>query len=173
MKIVDIFAEQLYAFHYQNEEDNEFDRLMDNWTDVNYLRTYAKENNIENINQFVRNKLKDAEQIQDLLEEITTNNEPLEYYFRPLFDTEQRVKILSLQKGKIGKNGLRLYAIKIDENLFVITGGAIKMSQTMQGHPDSNQELEKIKKAKLLLQNNEVIDSDSFYELIKEIEDDE
>jgi len=173
MKIVNIFAEQLYAFHYQGEAENEYDRLIEDWTDVSYLRNYAKQNNIKDVNQFVKDKLKDAEQIEDLLEEIATNNQQLEYYFEPLFSTETGTKILSLQKGKKGRNGLRLYAIKIDNNLFVITGGAIKMSQKMQDHPDSNKELGKIKKAKLLLQDEDVIDNDSFYELIKEIEDDE
>jgi len=173
MKIVNIFAEQLYAFHYQGEAENEYDRLIEDWTDVSYLRNYAKQNNIKDVNQFVKDKLKDAEQIEDLLEEIATNNQQLEYYFEPLFSTESGTKILSLQKGKKGRNGLRLYAIKIDNNLFVITGGAIKMSQKMQDHPDSNKELGKIKKAKLLLQDEDVIDNDSFYELIKEIEDDE
>ncbi|MBF4515582.1 DUF479 domain-containing protein [Flavobacterium sp. ANB] len=168
MKIVDIFAPALFSFHYDGEVDNEYDRLMDNWTDVNYLRKYAKSNGIENVNQFVRERLKDAEQIQDLLEEIITNKQPLEFYFRTLFDTESGIKTLSLQKGKIDKNGIRIYAIKIDKDCFVITGGAIKMSQTMQGHPDSNNELMKIKDAKNYLQENSVIDEDSFYELINE-----
>ncbi len=170
MKIVDIFAHTLFTFHYQGEVDNEYDRLMDNWTDVSFLRSYAKKNKVENINQFVKDRLKDAEQIQDLLEEITINNEPLEYYFRTLFDNESGAKILSLQKGKIEKNGIRLYAIKIDENCFVITGGAIKMSQTMQDHPDSNEELKKIHRAKSFLQENTIVDKDSFYELINELE---
>jgi hypothetical protein len=170
MKIVDIFAHTLFAFQYQGEVDNEYDRLMDNWTDVSFLRDYAKQNKVENINQFVKDRLKDAEQIQDLLEEITTNNEPLEYYFRTLFDNESGAKILSFQKGKIEKNGIRLYAIKIDENCFVITGGAIKMSQTMQDHPDSNEELKKIHRAKSFLQENTIVDKDSFYELINELE---
>ncbi len=169
MKIVDIFAKTLSTFHYDGEADNEYDRLMDNWTDVSYLRKYAKSNAIENVNQFVKDKLKDAEQIQDLLEEITTNKEPLEYYFRTLFDNETGIKTLSLQKGKIERNGIRLYAIKIDENCFVITGGAIKMSQAMQDHPDSNNELTKIKTAKAYLQENTIVDKDSFYELINEL----
>ena len=71
MKIVDIFAYTLFAFRYQGEVDNEYDRLMDNWTDVSFLRSYAKKNKVENINQFVKDRLKDAEKIQDLLEEIT------------------------------------------------------------------------------------------------------
>ena len=143
---------------------------MDNWTDVSYLRKYAKDNAIENINQFVKDRLNDAEQIQDVLEEITTNNQPLEFYFRTLFDTESGIKILSLQKGKIENNGIRVYAIKIDANCFVITGGAIKMSQAMQDHPDSNNELAKIKAAKEYLQENSIFDIDSFYELINELQ---
>lgn len=34
MKIVDIFAGQLYAFHYENEEDNELTRLLSLWRDT-------------------------------------------------------------------------------------------------------------------------------------------
>ncbi|WP_045115041.1 hypothetical protein, partial [Microscilla marina] len=132
MKIVSIFAQQLYSFVYQIDDGSyntdEYDRLMGLWTDVDYLRSYAKENNILDINKFVLDRLEDAEEVQDLLEELTTQHNPLEYYFTPLYDHETRVKILSLQKGKINQNKLRLYAIKIDDNCFVITGGAIKMS---------------------------------------------
>ncbi|OXB04391.1 hypothetical protein [Flavobacterium pectinovorum] len=168
MKIVDIFAPALFSFHYDEEVDNEYDRLMDNWTDVSYLRKYAISNAITDVTKFVNDRLRDAEEIQDLLDEITTNQQPLEYYFRPLFDNEGGIKTLSLQKGKIKKNGIRLYAVKIDENCFVITGGAIKMSQAMQDHADSNNELTKIKNAKDYLQENSVVDEDSFYELINE-----
>jgi hypothetical protein len=115
--------------------------------------------------------LRDAENIQDFLDELTENKEPIEYYFGPLYDNEISVKILSLQKGKVSKrDGLRLYAIRIDVNCFVITGGAIKMSQTMQEHPDTMNELLKIKKAQDYLKDNGVIDDDSFYEFKNELE---
>ena len=56
----------------------------------------------------------------DFLDELAENEKPLEYYFRPLYDNEIGIKILSLQKGKVSKrDGLRLYAIKIDVNCFV------------------------------------------------------
>lgn len=174
MKIVSIVEEQLYSFVYQKEggsyHDNEYDRLMDLWTDVSYLRNFAKNNNIEDINQFVKDRLYDAEEVQDLLEELTTQQQPLEYYFQPLYDHETRVKILSLQKGKINKNKLRLYAIKIDDNCFIITGGAIKMSQAMQDHPDTTEELAKIKKAHSFLTENGVLDKDSFDDFKDELE---
>lgn len=175
MKIVDIFVEEfpghLYAFVYTDSETNEYDRLMDLWTDVSYLRTFAKENKVEDINQFTKDRLSDAEKIQNLIDELLSNSEPLEHYFKALNNHETGIKILSLQKGKSSKSdGLRIYAVKIDVNCFVITGGAIKMSQTMQDHPDTNNELKKIKKAQNFLKENGVLDRDSFYEFIIEIE---
>jgi hypothetical protein len=50
----------------------------------------------------------------------------------------------------------------------VITGGAIKMSQTMQGHPDTDNELIKLKEARAYLKQNDVFDEDSFFELLIE-----
>ncbi|MCB0605077.1 MAG: hypothetical protein KDC52_14160 [Ignavibacteriae bacterium] len=167
MKIVRIFADQLFAFQYEGEVDNEYDRLMELWTDVTYLKAFAQNNGIKNSMGFVNNILNDAEQIQDFLEDLNQNKDPYGFYFEPLQLSEFN-KLPSLQKGKIRENQLRYYAIKLDENCFVITGGAIKMSQKMQDHPDTNNELIKLKKAKEFFISNEVIDTDSFFELLIE-----
>ena len=168
MEIVDIFAPYLFVFHYEDEIDNEFDRLMDLWTDVGYLQSYAKRNNVKDIYGFIENVVKNAEQIQDLLNEISGSNLNFEQYFEALQESENGNRILALQKGKINKNQLRIYAIKIDSNCFVITGGAIKMSQKMDEHPDTKNELIKLKKARLFLNQNGIIDEDSFFELLNE-----
>lgn len=167
MKIVRIFEDKLFSFHYENEVENEFDRLMELWTDVSFLNSYANKNNVDDVQTFVNRTLEDAEQIQDFLENLDKNNESYEFYFEPLQYSE-RNKILALQKGKIRKNILRLYAIKLDDNCFVLTGGAIKMSQRMQDHPDTDEELNKLKNARAYLENNNVVDEDSFFELIIE-----
>jgi hypothetical protein len=178
MRIIDIFAEEspgrLFSFVYKTEgkmyyQINEYDRLLELWTDVNYLRQYGKKNKVENVNQFVKDRLQDAENIQDLLEELIHTSEPLEHYFQALNNNEIGVKILSLQKGKVSRNdGLRIYALKIDADCFVITGGAIKMSLLMEEHPDTNNELIKIKKTKDYLKENNVFDNESFYEFLIE-----
>lgn len=167
MKIYNIFAEHLYAFHYHGENDNEYDRMMDLWTDIYFLREFAKANNVTDKNRFVNDILANAEEIQDFLENLSKNNEPYGYYFEPLKVSEFN-KILSLQKGKIRMNRLRYYAIKLNTNCFVITGGAIKMSQKMQDHPDTANELVKLNKAKAFLEKNGVFDEGSFFELINE-----
>ena len=89
MKIICIFAENLFAFHYHNEVDNEYNRLMELWTDVTYLRNYAAKNNIDNIYGFINEILENAEQIQDLLENISKIQESYSIYFQPLQNSER------------------------------------------------------------------------------------
>ncbi|CAN1517669.1 hypothetical protein MCEGE10_00990 [Flavobacteriaceae bacterium] len=168
MKIVSIFAENIYAFHYNAEADNEFDKALDLWTDVAYLQAFAKRNNVSNVYGFIETILKNAEDIQDLLDSCDQNEIPFGIYFEALQESERKKEVLSLQKGKIRKNQLRFYAIKIDGNCFVITGGAIKMSQKMDDHPDTKKELEKLKIARIYFTQNGVTDEDSFFELLIE-----
>jgi hypothetical protein len=168
MKIVSIFGVELLSFHYPEEEDNEYDRLIGLWTDVFYLREYAKRNNISDLNGFVNDRLNDANDIDDFLNAISNGEARFELYFEPLDNAERKRINLSQQKGKRNKNGLRIYAIKIDENCFVITGGAIKMSLKMSDHPDTKHELSKLNIARDYLLSNGVFDADSFYEWVNE-----
>ena len=75
MKIECIFAESLFVFRYEDNADNEYDRLMDLWTDVNYLQSYAKRNNVEDVYGFIEDILECAEEIQDFLYEINRRSE--------------------------------------------------------------------------------------------------
>lgn len=173
MKIVSIFAKNVYSFHYDCETDNEFDRLMDLWTDVNYLRSYAIRNSEEDVYRFIKHILLCAEEIQDLLDDISQGKKSYNVYFQPLLQSENYINRLELHKGKITGNQLRLYAIKIDASCFVITGGAIKMSQKMNDHPDTLAELGKLAKARSYFEKNGVFDEDSFFELLIENYDNE
>ncbi len=88
MKIVCIFTNELYAFQYDGEAHNEFERLMEKWTDVLFLRDFAKRNNVTNVDAFVQDRLQDAEDFQDRLDEITTKETPLSQFFVPYHDQE-------------------------------------------------------------------------------------
>jgi len=171
MKIDTIFVGYLYALHYDGEADNELDRLLDEWFDVNKLYQFAIINKIPNEEQFVKERLNDAEQFDDAIKEIEDYNDKLNLFFQPLDDNETHAGILSLQKAKFKKNILRFYAIRIDDNLFLITGGAIKITDRMKQHPDTRKELRKINYTKSWLQNKGIFDNDSFYEFIKEQND--
>ncbi len=171
MKIVSIFAEKLYACQYKEETHNEFERLMYLWTDAVYLREYANQNGIEDKRRFVNEIRQDAEYIENLMATMTQRNQPLESFFKPLNNLESGVKVLSLQKGRRYK--LRIYAIKIDKDLCVITGGAIKLVFKMSDHPDTQREKDKLETAKAFFKRNGIFDNDSFYELLNENDENE
>lgn len=168
MEIDPIFEPVLFSFRYESQDDNEYDRLINLWTNVAYLRNYAKENNVEDINRFINDRLRDAEAMDDYLNGINESGEGFDLYFQPLSISETKQPVLRLQKGKRKGNQLRLYAIRIDENCFVITGGAIKMSQKMIDHSDTREELKKMNIAKGYLTDKGVFDEDSFYEWLSE-----
>jgi hypothetical protein len=167
MKIVCIFAKQLYAFHYKDEIYNEFDRNMDLWTDPNYLSEFGKKNKLQDVYVFVDEILQDAQVLENLLDDVSQRIKSSSSYFEAL-DLSEYDKKLPFQKGKIRFNKLRFYAIKIDVDCYVITGGAIKMSQKMEDHPDTANELLKLKAAREFLNSNGVFDDGSFYELLAE-----
>lgn len=169
MKIVCIFAEKLFAFHYQNERLDEYGRLLGLWNDPEYILDFAEKNEQYlnkrglSIDNFIEQILTDVEILEENLLYYKNERCKIDTCFQPLYDQEYRPKILSFQKKKC--KYLRLYAIRIDENCFVITGGAIKLTQTMQEHPDTTNELEKLNQCKNYLLSENVFDEDSFFEI--------
>ncbi len=174
MKIVNIFAHRLFAFHYKGEVDNEYDRLMNLWDDVEYIYNFLKENKADipkhrTILQLAEFIIEDATEIDDVLMDITEEtNKTLSHFFMPLHNSEGSVKVLSLQKGR--QHCLRVYAIKIDQDTFVITGGAIKlpMQHLMKDRAHTITELQKLENAKSYFKENGVFDEASFFEFLKE-----
>ena len=98
--------------------------------------------------------------------EISKNPNKLNEFFRPL--SNQEFLLIELSKQKARRNYLRLYAIRIDTNCFVITGGAIKFHHLNHERKHTQLEMEKLNKCRDYLKANNVFDSDSFYELIKD-----
>lgn len=170
MKIVTIFAHHLYAFSFKNKTD-ELSRLYDFWTNQKLLRDYFEKNNsvleFENIDieEAISETIENAELLFELLSE---HKNDLDGLFEALSTKENDSKFLHKQKSR--RKWLRLYAIKIESNYYVITGGAIKQSQTMQQHPDTNEESKKLESCRNYLIDNNVFDADSFNDFFYELE---
>ena len=173
MKIVAIFAEKLYSFSFEGE--SVFSEMLNKWNDAEYINDYYKDNEqiIEN-NPYVdcRSKKEFRERIVSNAEDLDLSllklvvSNKLDDFFEVLSINEPVSKLLSKRKGK--QMLLRIYALKIDKNVFVITGGAIKLTQKMQDHSDTNKELKMLDKCRNFLQENRVFDCDSFFEFINE-----
>ncbi len=172
MTVVTIFDGKLYAFRHRGRQTNELRRLLKLWKDIKYVFDFLN----ANIADLPKNKTipqlasviqESAYEIEDILMELAHDpTKQLEEFFRPLNNNETNVRVLSLQKGR--DRYLRIYALKIDENCFVITGGAIKFTHFMEERKHTEDELAMLNRCRDYLNSNGVFDADSFFELITE-----
>lgn len=175
MRIVSIFDDRLYACQYEEVEDNEYYRLLNLWDDPEYIAQFYHDNQVyferDRLNkdvtlyEFAEAVADDLDQLEDILDDYANNTcQKLELFFRPLHDKEYPPTSLSYRKRQF--KYLRLYAIRLDDETFLITGGAIKITKTMQEHRDTSKELDKLKSCKRLLISKDVFDSDSFHDFV-------
>ena len=167
MKIVSIFAPHLYSFEF-DDGPNELSRLFDFWTDEEQLNDYFEINNEVlkyekvDIEEAITQTIDNADLLYDLLSENRAN---LDGLFQTLSANSSHVVLLPKYKAK--KRWLRLYAIKINSNFYVITGGAIKQSQEMRDNQLTREELIKLERCRNFLIDNGIFDSDSLIDFVE------
>ena len=176
MKIINTFVPCLYAFKYDGNSSDELERVFDQWTDAMFLNDFFEENEQDitiSIEDAISKVSSEAIFLRKRLIELA-NNTPnqLNQLFKNLDNNETTTKELSRQKAP--NRWLRLYAIYVDENNYVITGGTIKLDDgaiahnhhyRMQDRPHTNNELSKINQCRDYLRDEGVIDNDSFQEI--------
>ena len=64
---------------------------------------------------------------------------------------------------------LGCYAVKLEHGIFVITGGAIKLTFKMQDREHTKEELRKMEQVRNYLLNENIIDNESFTEFVNTI----
>lgn len=179
MKIVPIFGTNLFAFQYTGETKDELSRLFDLWADPEYLEEFFEDNNADithgyygtfTVEGAIFETYEHAESLEEHLLALAEQSEyeqlkGLEQIFKPLHNSQ--TKILQLNKSKARNHWLRLYALRVDKNVYIITGGAIKLTQTMQERQHTMDEINKIDRCRQFLIDKGVVDIDG---LIEEIE---
>ncbi|PKQ62777.1 hypothetical protein BZG02_11290 [Labilibaculum filiforme] len=173
MEIIPIFEENLYATKYSGESKDELERLFDLWDDIEHLNEFFEEHEADlgyfklSIEQAVQETRKEAEKLSDaLFNALSESPVQLETLFRNLDNKE--IQTISLSKQKSKRRWLRLYAIRIDKDVYLITGGAIKLTHKMDEREHTDNELSKLEICKSYLQENNVFDDDSFKEMLNE-----
>ncbi len=162
MKIINTFAivkDSLYSVQYDTEELNEFAKCFELWNDPIYLREF-----FEKHQEDLDNKFWDGITIEEAILKTREDARLFEEELLHIAETgkTERLETLStlfepLSKGVIDENfekdkakgikrpsWLRIYAIRIEANLFVVCGGAIKLTPTMNNRDHLNLELEKL-----------------------------
>ena len=153
MEIEAIYEPYLYSIKYDGKDKNEFYLLFDAWKDitevVEFMRTHQEylnnpiwgdECTPENAARKVRDEARELARILRDLYYQTERGEKPDYdsHFQFL-DGEYKYVILYVPMKSYGTSNpsfLRIYAIKLQSNTFLITGGGIKLAKKIQDAPE-------------------------------------
>ena len=172
---------RLWAVRYDGANDNELFRLFDQWNDVMWLRNFFKENindlsayfKITDINQAISDTIDDSEILEGVILDISPEAN-LDLIFRPLSNNRTIAEMLEKMKARGERTNrhdswLRIYAIRLADGKYIITGGAIQLTATMQERPHTQAELDKIEKVRRFLLDEGIVDDDGFIDYISEL----
>lgn len=172
---------RLWAVRYDGDTDNILAQFFDKWNDVIWLRTFFKNNindlasyfKITDVNKAIYATIDSSEKLQCLIMDISPEAD-LDALFRPLENSRAVEVLLGKEKGKLKRNihhvsWLRIYALKLSPGIYIITGGAIKLTATMQEREHTLAELAKLEKVRQFLLDEHIIDDDSFIDYLKEL----
>ena len=171
MKFADVINNQkLWAVIYDGDTIDILSKTLSEWMDPAYLRRFFSEHyadltnyfHITNVDQAIFDTVLDAQKLSCLILDINPDAD-LDKLFRPLENSRIREMFLSREKAKgKGKDGhpswLRLYAIKMDKGIYIVTGGTIKLTHLMNERKNTFDELIKMEKVRNYLLENGIFD---------------
>lgn len=173
---------RLWSVRYDGEDVNALFKALDQWNDVSWLRQFFSANfddlatyfRITNLNQAIYDTIDDAEKLECLIMDISPDAD-LDAIFRPLENSRISEAMLSREKARLKNrqnhaSWLRLYAIKLTKGVYIITGGAIKLTATMQEREHTLVELGNMEKVRRFLIDNGIVDEDGFADNLCELE---
>lgn len=167
----DIVKGSLYSVVYESETISEFHKLMELWHDQEYLRNFFETHQEDlkrdiwngiTIDDAIRRTRKEAQILEQKLIELahtgkTERYENLATHFRPLTENFRENDKYYKEKayGLEYPSWLRIYAIHVKPNLYVISGGAIKLTETMNERDHTLLELTKLEITRNYLMDDE------------------
>lgn len=172
MKLVPIFIapdseDGLWSILLEGALLSEFEKFFDTVHDIEWLHCFFDRNKTDlhsgffgsiSIGEAVSRTLDEAEEMEDSLYNYSEqgfrgDRESLQHVFKPLNNYEYTITRHQKSKARIGKGWLRLYAIRLAVNCYLVTGGAIKLTLEMK-REHLQTELRKLAQAKQFLRSN-------------------
>ncbi len=175
MRFRDILGdERLWAVVYDGEKEDILSQTFSRWMDLDALFDFFEKNaadlasyfRIADISQAVFETVEDAVSLKALLLEVGPDAH-LDRFFRPLENSRINEMVLSREKAKGSRRSrhaswLRLYALKFEPDTYLITGGAIKLTRTMEEREHTRKELIRMEQVRDFLLEQGVADLDGF-----------
>lgn len=172
---------RLWAVRYDGEADNALYTLFEQWNDVMWLRSFFKANindlssyfKITDVNEAIYHTIEDSERLQCLIMDISPDAD-LNILFRPLENSRTGEMLLGKEKARLRDTNrhpswLRIYALRLSDGIYIITGGAIKLTATMQERAHTLAELGKMEKVRRFLLDEQIVDDESFIDYLNEL----
>lgn len=146
---------------------SEFEKIFDEWTNTEtvyeFFKTHQKDLQNYTIDEAVNRTIDDAYALLDKFYDVAeSDNEQLQTLFKPLFRSQYRLTEFQRSKayGELRKSWLRVYAVRIESDKYIVTGGAIKLTDAMQDRPHTKEQLDRLTKMRDYLLENGFDDSD-------------
>lgn len=171
----------LWAVRYDGDRDNVLQILFEKWSDPEWLVNFFLDNmsdlmsyfKVTDINQAIYDTIDDNYRMQCLILDISPDAN-LDQIFRLLENSRSSEVLLGREKAKIRNrpqhaSWLRIYAIKLEPGCYIITGGAIKLTRTMQEREHTLAELNRMEAVRRVLIDGGAIDADGFMDYLSEI----
>ncbi len=172
---------RLWAARYDEMEDNILYITFKNWLDIDWLEQFFYENSadllqyfsITSLDEAVFDTFSDAIRLQSVILDLSPYAD-LDALFKPLDNNCTTEMLLNKEKAKGFRTSghpswLRLYALKLEPQTYVITGGAIKLTYTMKERQHTIDELHRLERVRNFLIENGVVDLDGMIELNTEL----
>jgi hypothetical protein len=173
MKFEDVLhTGRLWAVVYDGDSQDILTKTLANWMDPGFLHVFFGKNqkdledyfHITNVDEAIYDTLADAASLSCIILDINPEAH-LDLLFRPLENQRIREMLLSKEKAK-GKristhaSWLRIYAIKLDKGIYLVTGGAIKLTHLMSEREHTLNELIKMEQVRNYLLENGIVDAE-------------
>ena len=165
---------RLWSVRYEEESDNALFTVFSQWNDVEWLREFFYKNKddltryfkVTDVNEAIYDTIEESDILQCMILDLSPDAD-LEQLFRPLNNNQTAAMLLDKEKAKLKTRGrhsswLRLYAIRLEKGVFIITGGAIKLTASMAERSHTLQEIKKIEKVRNFLLAEGIVDKQSF-----------
>lgn len=181
MKIVNIFAvvsAKLFAVQFESDNCDAFTLAFRQWNDTEYLEDYFQKNKSDLDSDFYHNSsveeaifstIDQAIIFESKIREVAetgnfeTGNSLQDIVFKPLHKNDNTYKLQeSKAYGSEVRSWLRLYAVRISAECFVVSGSAIKLTAKMNERTHTLDELAKLKTVATYLRENGLLEDDDF-----------
>lgn len=182
MEVIEIYPDNLFAVKFDNKDQDEYAAAFTLWQDLDYLVKFFDDNKDLVNTEFWKNALPSLES-EDLAKSIVDESFDLLEYIKdivtntsggvtPDFDSffqelggkkynHLREYVPQKSYGTAVPTMLRLYAIRLDSNCYIVVHGGIKLTQKIQDTPQLNKELfPKIDNVLQFFKANGIIDAE-------------